>query len=326
MAESEKMLSFAKKVKTELSLHMPKSLYGQKALLSGIARLACSFSIGSNPILSFRTEISSVAKQIFTLLKSLYHFNPTLIYERKMRFDKSMVFVVRVQGEGVYEMLEDLRVYKNLRSIPLRTMVNKDNIRHFCQGLFIAGGSVNAPTSKSYFLEIAMDSERDAQALCKGLVGVNGRFTFKYIRIRDKWMVYLKKSSEISEFLAWLGAFDCALDYENQRAEKDLFNNENRLNICLAHNYSRALKNGEENIADIKYLKDHGRFDKKDAKTQAVLNIRLKDKEASYAEIAERMTQQGNPMTKSGVARIFAKVKDEVRTLKKETGELEEVE
>lgn len=322
--ENEKTLSFAKKVKNELSLHIPDSLYGKKAVLSGFARLASTLSIGSHPTLSFRSEISNVAKMAFALLKDLYKFAPTLVFERKMRFDKSMVYVVRIRGEGVYEMLYDLRVMKSLRPMPLRSMVNKDNIRHFCRGLFIAGGSVNAPSGKSYFLEIAMDSQQDAEAVCQGLREVNPRFTFKTIKIREKWMVYLKKSSEISEFLAWLGAHECALDYESQRAAKDLFNNENRLNICLAHNYSRALKNGEENIADIKYLKEHGHLSAPDRKTREVLELRLKDKEASYAEIAERLQSSGIQITKSGVARILSGIKREAAALREKEAKTQE--
>lgn len=302
--------TFAKRVKSELALNQPQSRRGQRALLSGFVRLAASLSIGSNPILNLRTEVSNAAKLAFNLFRSLYSLTPVFVFERRMRFDKPMVYVVRVSGECIYDVMEDLRALKNLRPIPLRSLVNEDNIQRFVQGLFIAAGSVNSPESKSYFLEISFPSAEDAQAVVKGLSKVNPRFCFRITPIRDRWMIYLKRSSEISEFLAWMGAPQAALEYENARAKKDFFNSENRLNICLAHNLSKTLKTAEENIRYIEIVKAHNLERRLDAKTQAVMRARVVDREANYAELAQRLTETGLPMTKSGVARALATIKE----------------
>lgn len=304
------MVTFAKRVKNELALNEPSTVKGKRALLAGFARQASSLSIGANPVLTFRTEIANAARMTFNLLKDLYSLTPAFVFERKMKFDKSMVYLVRVRGECIYDVMEDLRVLRNLRPVPLRSMLNEENIQRFMQGLFIASGSVNAPESKSYFLEISLNREEDAEAICQALYRENPRFTFRTIARRDKWMIYLKRSSEIAEFIAWIGATNSALEYESARVEKDFFNSENRLNICLAHNLSRSLKTAEENLRQIELIKRAGRESSLDSKTRAVLEARLKDGEASYQELAETLTSQGIPLTKSGVARAFTRIRE----------------
>lgn len=312
MDETEGTLTFAKKAKNELAGAKIQTLGAKKAVLSGFTRLAGTLSIGSRPFLSYRTELSKAAKLIFSLLKELYGVTPRIVFERKMHFDKSMVYVVIADGHEVYGILEDLKVKRKLRPVPIKAMANKDNLRDFVKGLFLATGSLNAPESKSYFLEIAMDSQSDAQTVCNALCRSEGLFSFKVAKIRDKWLVYLKRSSEIAEFLAWLGAPVATLDYENARAEKDYFNNENRLNICYAANYSKSLKTGAENIRDINVFLKRTELGRLDAKTQAVIRSRLKNKDFSYGELAEDITRTGTKITKSGVARVFAKIKEAV--------------
>lgn len=310
MAGTRETMTFAKRVKNELALNYPTTVKGQRALLSGFARQASSLSIGSNPVLTFRTEIANAAKMAFNLLKDLYSLSPNFVFERKMRFDKNMVYLVRVRGECIYDVMEDLRVTKNLRPVPLRSMINQENIQRFMQGLFIASGSVNAPESKSYFLEIALTRSEDATAICQALYRANPRFTFKTVAIRDHWMIYLKRSSEIAEFLAWIGATNSSLEYESARVEKDFLNSENRLNICLAHNLSKSIRTAHENLKYTKVVTDAGRQNSLDYKTRAVMQARLDDSEANYQEIAEKLTSEGISMTKSGVARAFARIRE----------------
>lgn len=317
--EEENSLTFTKKVKNELSNYKLTSIRAKKNLLSGFTRLASTLSIGSNPSLTYRTPLSKVAKLIYQLLKELYGVTPSIIYERKMHFDKAIVYVVKIHGKEVYDILLDLKVRKSLRLTPIRALVNKENIRHFTQGLFLANGVVNSPDSKSYFLQITMDEEDDAKQLAEGLFSTNQRFSFKLIKNkRQKWMVYLKKSAEIAEFLSWLGATNSMLEYENARVTKDFFNNENRLNICYAANYSKSLKTGEKNISDINIVLKNKSISAYSEKIQSILQYRLKNKDSSYSEIAQALSVNGVKITKSFVARVFKGIAEEAEKAEKE--------
>jgi len=131
-------------------------------------------------------------------------------------------------------------------------------------------------------------------------------FSAKVIQRRDKWIVYLKRSSEIAMFLSYIGATNSMLNYENARVTKDLINNENRLDICAAHNYSKSLKKGQENIEDINKLLSRYSMDRFDVKTQAVMKTRLSHPDSSFGELAELITEDGIFISKSGVSHILS--------------------
>ena len=63
----------------------------------------------------------------------------------------------------------------------------------------MATGSINDPSSKNYHLEISSNSSRHGEYLQKLITkfGLNP----KTIKRRNKYVVYLKKSEEISDFL-----------------------------------------------------------------------------------------------------------------------------
>lgn len=306
MAE-EKGMTFAKTVKAEISNLPYKSKIMKYGVLSGFTRINASFSLGRVPTITYTTEIASVARLIYSLLKDMYGVMPRIIYQRRMRFNKSMVYVIKVESPKSYEIMSDLKVMKNLQPVPLRSLLNKDNLRYFAIGSFMAGGSVNSPMSNSYFLEIAYNSEDDANRVRDALVDI-AEFSFKVIKRREKWIVYLKKSSEIAMFLSFLGSTNSMLNYENARATKDLMNNENRLDICAAHNYNKAMKKGEENIKDINKLLASHPIELYDEKTGAVMKARLASPDASYGDLATMISESGIPISKSGVYHILASI------------------
>lgn len=311
---AEKLLTFAKTVKTELA-NLPFSTEGMRfGVLSGFTRLNATFSLGKVPSISYATEIASVAKLIFSLVKDRYGVNPRIVFERRMRFDKSMVYVVRVESTQAYDILSDLKVLKNLKPIPLRSMVNPENLKPFLIGCFLASGSVNSPSSKSYFLEIAFGREDDASRVKESLDRI-GEFSFKVIPRRDKWVLYLKRSGEIAVFLSFLGSTNAMLNYENARATKDLMNNENRLDICAAHNYSRSLNNGRENVEDISKVLAVFPLNAFDDKSRAVIQARLSHRDASYGELSELLSTQGVEISKSGVSRILSSIREKAKKI-----------
>lgn len=303
----EKGITFAKTVKTEIANLPYKSKIMKYGVLSGFTRINASFSLGKVPTITYTTEIASVAKLIYSLIKDMYEVTPRIIYQRRMRFNKSMVYVIKVETSKCFEIMNDLKVMKNLQPVPLRSMLNKDNLRYFVSGSFLAGGSVNSPSSSSYFLEIAYNSKEDAERVKEALVSLD-EFSFKVIKRREKWIVYLKRSSEIAMFLSYLGSTNSMLNYENARATKDLMNNENRLDICAAHNYSKAMKKGKENVEDINKLLASHPIELYDEKTIAVMKARLKYQDASYGELAQIITDEGVSISKSGVSHILTAI------------------
>jgi len=332
MPKKEGSITFTQEVKTEIAQGIKlsekeidpenpndkvSSLKTQKLILSGLTRLSSTPSIGSNPSLKYKTPNSKVARLIYEMLKNIYGLSPTFVYERQMHFDKSIVYVVRIQSKEVYDVLDDLKVMKNLRYTPLRSVLNQENIRNFTKGLFLASGVVNSPKSNSYFLQITMNNEDDAINLCESLNKTEFQFPFKVKKNKNKWMVYLKRSFEISDFLKWIGATNLGMAYENERVTRDYYNNINRWNICDAANFSKTMKTSERNINDINIVLKHKPLSSFSPKHQAIIQYRLNNKEASYGEIANALISQGFSVTKSMVARLFSQMSEEAQNITK---------
>ena len=79
-------------------------------------------------------------------------------------------------------------------------------IRAFITGSFLATGSINSPTTTYYHREISCNTEDYADFLVKLLsrYSINRKIALR----RDRHVVYLKASEQISDFLRLMGASD----------------------------------------------------------------------------------------------------------------------
>ncbi len=308
--------TFTRKIKNELSL-LPYEHDEERGVLAGFTRY--SGAIGLLPELSLKMSSSSatISKFIFNCFKDVYSVHPKLSYTQELRLSKSLIYHIEVK-EKVSEILEDLSISKEFVSLSPKKYMTEKYFRWFVIGTFLASGQVSDPKAGRYFAEMVFNKEDEANMVLKKLREFKGEETmdFKIIERRGKYVLYLKKSDQISVFLSFLGAVTMMFDFENSRLERDYFNNENRLTICTQANYSRALKTGEGNIEDIRILEDKiGKVYFND-KTRLVADLRIDHKDASYQELASLAMDKGLIVTKSGVAHIFSKFSEDAKKFK----------
>lgn len=314
-------IAFAKKVKNEIASNSYEK-EEKKYILSGFVRNGGSFSLGKTPALLLHTEIANVAKLLYACLKEVYDLNPVIRYEKVARFGRGLVYLVYVEDKRLYDVMSDLEILKDgfERMTPCQCL-HKKNLRYFCIGCFLANGSVNNPSSSktSYFLEMAFTDKSDALALKRKLLGFKEEKTmaFKYIKRREKYVIYLKKSDQISVFLSYINATEAMFEYENARIMKDDINTANRQANCDAANFSKTVKTAEKDIEDIKFVLRHEPISLFDEKTQSVLYARMEKKEFNYRELAEYITSLGEiSITKSGVVHILSSIREKAATLR----------
>lgn len=320
----EKKIAFAKGVKNEIALQ-PFTNEEMKYVLSGFIRNGGAFSLGHTPSLRVHTEIACVAKLIYNALKEVYQVKPSITYERVARFGRNLVYVVSVVDEKLYEIMEDLEIFTDggfTRLLPKEGLKRK-NLKALVIGCFLANGSVNNPSSQktSYFLEMAFTDQGDALAIKRKLSSFKNELTmsFKYIKRREKHVIYLKKSDQISVFLNYIGATDSMLQYENARVDKDETNTANRINICDAANYSKTLDTSKRDIEAIQTVLKYRSLALFDKKAQVVIKTRLAFNDYNYREIAEYVSQkEGIAITKSGVVHIMTAIREEAKKLKED--------
>lgn len=316
-------LNFAKRVKNELANNF-YSVQQKKYILSGFIRNGGVFTLSKIPQLTLKTELAAVAKLLFNCLKDVYDLDVEIKYEEKIKFNKGIVFNVNVSSERLYQILEDLEILKDgYERLTPNEGLHKKNLQYLCIGCFLANGSVNNPkTSKtSYFLEMAFTSLNDANAILKKLNEYKEEktMTFKYIQRRDKHVLYIKKSDQISVFLSYIGAIEAMFEFENARIQKEDLNISNRLTICDTANYKKTIDRAKQDIEDIDYLLKFVPINNLDLKTQKVIEIRKKFPDYNYRELADELCENYSiEITKSGIVHILMNIREKVEKLKAE--------
>ncbi len=274
--------------------------------LSAIIRIAGKISDNIN----ITIENNAVARRVFKLFKEIYGITPSITVRNK-KLGKGLTYILNI-NTMVKDVLEDLSIIDNNKylSIPKEYLISdEEQLRAYLRGVFLVSGSVNDPKTSRYHLEFILDTKEYAYLINKLLLIL--KFNSKIIR-RDKgYMVYIKISEEISDFIKVLGATSSLFYYEDIRIYRDHKNMTNRLNNCEQANMDKVFMTANKQIKDIEKLYELDVVDLLDEKLKAVIEYRMKYKESSLKELAEIMSlETGMEITKSGLNHRFRKIKE----------------
>ena len=305
-------MSFSSNVKEEIVRYNFANDREKKALLASLARINGNISMsGKNLILEIRSENAKIAKLLFIIVKDLYKIEPRILVAKKMKLKKNNVYLLQIKDKGM-EILEDLEIYKNgkLDHNPTKDILkNSNDIRSYIMGCFLGGGSVNDPMSKHYHLEITTHSEKHAEFLVKIISKFN--LNAKIIKRRNIFVVYLKKSEEISDFLRIINANESVMDFEEERINKDYWNSNNRLNICELSNEVKTIQTANKQLEMIEKIYKNSKEYMLDSKDKQIVEIRRSYPEANLQEIADIYNEKyGTNISKSGVNHRLRKIKE----------------
>lgn len=312
-------MSFTTEVKQEVGMNILKPCC-QKAELAALIQLCSSLGMNSNGLyLTARIENASTAKRIWKLIRDQYDVKMELSVIRKMNLKKNNIYVIRVVGD-VRHILDDLTLLKDgmIRNHPLATLVRKDCCaRAYLAGAFMASGSVNSPSKTNYHLEIATLNEKHAEYVQK----LMERFLLpaKVIKRRNQYVVYLKASEKIADFLKLIGAYESLMKFEDVRIQRDYINSLTRLDNCEFANEVKTLKAGKKQVESIELLEKHHRLQHLDSKLQEAARLRRENPEASLLELCELYEREtGNTITKSGMKHRLARLSELAENLKED--------
>ena len=139
----------------------------------------------------------------------------------------------------------------------------------------------------------------------------------KILLREKKYMIYIKDSDDISDFLKIVGANQAVMYYENIRAMREQKNITNRLNNCEQANTDKILMSSNEQIKDINLILDKLGEEFLDEKLKEAAEYRLKYPESSLLELSEIISMETNKkITKSGLNHRFRKLKEIAQRLK----------
>lgn len=176
--------------------------------------------------------------------------------------------------------------------------------RAFLKGAFMSGGTVIDPR-KNYNLEIVtpyFHLSRDLRELVQQI-----GFPFKSVMRKSKYVLYLKNSDSISDFLSYMGAFKSQMELLNIKIEKEIRNDFNRTANSETANIVKTINASVEQIKAIERVDKIFGIDSLPEDLREIAQLRLKYKDLSLTELG---TLTHPPLSKSGVNHRMKKIID----------------
>lgn len=305
--------SFTQKVKEEV-VSYAFSPEEEEAFLAGFVKVN---GVLSDSVLSLQSENPHIAKKIYHSFADLFRVLPKFSCTQKMKLDKNVVYVLEID-EKMEEIRNELGRFYREKGEKEDLLGDEALLRAFIAGVFVASGSVNSPTSENYHLQMTFSSQKTAKFVLHLLrrFREDRRMEFKLLERKSKCVLYLKKASQITDFLALINATEMMLRFANSMIEKDYLNNDNRYQICFNANYQKMVVNAEKQIAAILFLKENRLFARLNEKEQAVAEVRLENPEAPLSALSDLLKQRGVEISKSGVNRTLKKIHETVCAVK----------
>ena len=307
----DKTVAFARNVKEEL---LKKEYTGEekRMILSGFL-LNCAKISSSSPYLTIKSEIANCIQFFYKVLKDEYGIEGYIHFKKNSNLKKSMYYYLSIKEEKIFDILSKEDVFSQ-GEMKVSSSLKGKRFKFYLIGLFLSSGSVNNPYSNktSYFLELSFVKKDDVSVILKKLNSFKNEKTmnFKMIQRRGRYIIYLKKSDQISVFLSYIGATTCMFEFENARIERDDINTINRLTICDLSNMKKSLKVAKEDIKLIDTLLSIKPMSLFDDKTQYVIKTRKDNPEMNFREIASYICENYNvQITKSGVVHILTSLR-----------------
>jgi len=253
-------MSFTADVRDELSRIELKRDCCAQAALSALIRFdgALTMSSGNTYRLELVTESAPVARTIIGLAHSVGGLKTELISRRSV-LHKTNNYLITIPNQARLE--PTLRALGLFESAYLSGDVDKALVRRDCcaiaylRGAFLGSGFVSDPRADAHF-EITCQSER----LACDLIALMQRFNIeaKTLERRGAWIVYLKGTEPILNFLALVGAHKAIFKTHDVRIVKEMRNDVNRRVNAEIANQAKASQAALAQLDTIQHLESAG--------------------------------------------------------------------
>ena len=303
--------SFTSQVKEELVSNAYPSNDRLRALLSAYIRINGSLVFRhKRTLLQLNMENAKVGKFIYQNINDIYNTKAELIVKERNNFNHSKSYMIEID-ESSETIMDDLEISFLEGKISKNIVKNDDTISGYLAGAFLAAGSVNSPVTSNYHLEIALNSENYAKWLAKLFAKYkNSNIEPKITTRRDQYVLYFKKSDQISNFLIMIGAVSSCLEFEDVRADRDLNNSYNRLTNMDTANMKRTIETGKRQAEEIRLIDQYLGIDNLgNIKERELCHLRLENEAASLQELADMMSERfKKTITKSNINHLFRSI------------------
>ncbi|MDD2260558.1 MAG: DNA-binding protein WhiA [Acholeplasmataceae bacterium] len=300
-------MTFARSVKEELTrIDSSKSM--KLAELSALLHLSGEVVYNKEGLfIEFTSSNIAITRRFVSLVKDLYDAEVELFKKEGSNLKKSGMLVI-IKSHTKQIVSEHSLLEENTYNYDLLTASNEEK-QAYLKGAFLASGSVNDPIKPNYHLEIFTKSKNEAiyvQRLMNHF-DLNARITKR----RNGLIIYIKEAEAISEFLKVIGAYDSVFNYEDLRIQRDFNNSINRVINCEIANEKKTLDAANNQLSQIKLIKQYKDIDSLDSKTREIILLREENPNSSLNELATAYEQKtGDKMSKSGINHRLVKIRE----------------
>lgn len=301
-------MTFTLDVKNQLCrLETTKDCCG-KAEVLGFLRMCGNVSLGGGGSVGMTATNNSaaIARRYFKMVKQLWALHSEILVRESNYFKKNKMYTLRIPPQDQvqdilyeYSKIPDGNPWSTANEIGEATSLTKVFktdccYRAYLRGAFLSNGFINDP-KKSYHLEMVCQDIYHANFLI--MLMEHYGMQAKVNERKGTFVVYLKESEQISDFLNVIGAHSALFELENVRIIKETNNNVNRVINCDTANTDKTVNTAIRQIAAITKLMEAGVLEKLKAPLQEAAELRLENPETPLEELA-KMT--ASPITKSG--------------------------
>ena len=227
---------------------------------------------------------------------------------KKTLGDNKTNFLIRIfdKNEILYKEINDFFV--NLE------MKNK-NLNIILIACFLTSGSISNIKNSRYHFEIRTINKDFHKLLIK--IFKKFKLSPKILEHKNKYVIYFKRSEQISDILKIIGATDSMFKLEDNRIEHDFVNNMQRLINLDISNIQKISKASVELVSKCKVLMSDYRFQNFSLKEKLFCEIRVQFPMFSMNDICNEMNkklpidQHINKGSLSHIVRKIRKIYDE---------------
>ena len=251
-------------------------------------------------LISGNVDFSRTKKEIKFLTENDYNINrfSKLLSNLDINHDIDVVgknFIVKIKAKKLENLIEIENEKIYIKKEILNKNLKEEEKKALIKGVFMGGGSINNPKN-TYHLELIFNEIENLQLTKKMLLDFD--ISSKQIKLKNKYLIYIKDGEKISEFLALIGASRAVMEFEDIRIEKEMRGKVNRLVNCKTANLNKTINASVEQISAIKKLKESKKFNKLNDNLKEIANLRLENPNMSLIELGKLLKQ---PLGKSGV-------------------------
>lgn len=273
-------MSFSNQVKNELAKGcFAGSTCCNFAELYGILMNCATFSCEK---IRISVENPLIAKKTEYLFSKVFGIEPQI---QKIKTPQKEKTILSVTSRHELREIFDCFGYefKNIAlHINFALLENRCCKAAFLRGAFLMSGAVSDPSVK-YYLELSgrhFNMSNETVSLMHEL-----GFSPKFTQRRNNYVVYLKDSVSIEDFLTCIGAGVSAMSVMQIKIEKELRNDINRRTNCDEANISKSVAAAAKQIEAINKLKSENLFDQLSDELKQTADIRLANPEFTLSEL-----------------------------------------